>query len=243
MNRKAALALTVLATLAAIPAFAGPPYDTDDPEPTDFRHWEIYSFIAGSGFRGGTDGALGLDLNYGAVPDVQLTATVPMAFTHDIATRIGAGNLELGVKYRFFHNDAAGVSIAAFPRVIVPSGGHRFGTGRAAFQLPLWAQKDMGPWSLFGGGGYTFNPGSGNRNYWKGGVALTREVTPRLTLGAEATHQGPDARDAGAATTLGLGGTWRIRKPMSLLFSAGPGFERGTRQAQAHAYAALLLNF
>lgn len=243
MIRKAALAWAALAALVAIPAFAGPPYDTDDPEPTDFRHWEIYGFVTGSGFRGSTDGALGLDLNYGAVRDVQLTATVPMAFTHDNTTGIGAGNLEFGVKYRFFHSEAAGVSIAAFPRLIVPSGGHRFGTGRAAYQLPVWAQKDFGGWSLFGGGGYTINPGAGNRDYWKGGVALTREVTPRLTLGAEATHQGPDARDARPGSTLGLGGTWRVKGPASLLFSAGPGFERGTRQAQFHAYAALLLNF
>lgn len=141
MIRKAALALTALATFAATPAIAGPPYDTDDPEPTDLGHWEIYSFVAGSGFRGAIDGPLGLDLNYGAVRDVQLTATVPMAFSHDSMTRIGAGNLELGIKYRFFHNDAPGFSLAAFPRVMVPSGGRRLSTGRSAYQLPASSRE------------------------------------------------------------------------------------------------------
>jgi hypothetical protein len=237
------VALAGAVLLVATPAIAGPPYDTDDPVPTDFRHWEIYSFLAASGFRGQTEGSTGLDLNFGAMPGVQLTATLPMNFAQDPATRIGAGNIELGVKYRFFHSDSAGLSLAAFPRLILPSASHGFGSGRTAVQLPVWAQKDFGGWSLFGGGGYTINPGAGNRNFWKGGIALTREVTRRLSLGAEATFQGPDARDARSSATLGLGGSYRLKHPLSLLFSAGPGFERGSDRTQFHAYAALLLNF
>ena len=41
--------LRVLALLAlglAPPAFAGPPFLTDDPEPVDYRHWEAYLFSA-----------------------------------------------------------------------------------------------------------------------------------------------------------------------------------------------------
>src|SRR4051812_43790223 len=56
---------------AAGPAMAGPPYDTDDPEPTDRGHWEIYAFAAGDRIGGASDGAAGLDLNYGAAPGVQ----------------------------------------------------------------------------------------------------------------------------------------------------------------------------
>jgi hypothetical protein len=26
------------------PAFAGPPFITDDPEPVDLGHWEVYGF-------------------------------------------------------------------------------------------------------------------------------------------------------------------------------------------------------
>lgn len=241
--KKAWIVLAGSAILAATPAIAGPPYDTDDPVPTDFRHWEIYSFLAASGFRGQTEGAAGLDLNFGAMPGVQLTATLPMNFVHDPVTRIGAGNVELGVKYRFLHRDAAGFSIAAFPRIILPSARHGFGSGFAMVQLPVWAQKDFGGWSLFGGGGYTINPGAGNRDFWKGGIALTRELSPRLSLGAEATRQGPDARGARSSTRLGIGGSYRLKRLFSLLFSAGPSFERGSDRTQFHAYAALLLNF
>jgi len=29
-------------------AYAGPPYVSDDPEPTDYRHFEIYTFNSGT---------------------------------------------------------------------------------------------------------------------------------------------------------------------------------------------------
>ena len=40
------IAALVLAS-AAVPARAGPPYLTDDPDPTDLGHWEIYAFTTG----------------------------------------------------------------------------------------------------------------------------------------------------------------------------------------------------
>ena len=56
---------------------AGPPYLTDDPEPTDYQHFEIYTFTEGTATRDGTSGEGGIDFNYGGAPNLQLTATVP----------------------------------------------------------------------------------------------------------------------------------------------------------------------
>lgn len=224
-------------------AMAGPPYDTDDPEPTELHHWEIYDFAGGDRARGITEGKAGLDLNYGALPGVQLTATIPLDFETGAGTRISRGDLELGVKYRFLEREKAGFSIAAFPRLILPTAGKGFGTGRVRALLPVWAQKDAGPWSVFGGGGYTINPGAGNRDFWLGGLAVTREIGPRLSLGAEVTRQGPDGVGAGATTTLGLGGIWALKKPFAILASAGPEWEDGRSGAGIHFYVALGLNF
>jgi len=228
--------------MSATAAIAGPPYATDDPEPTDLGHWEIYAFIAGTRADGSFDGATGLDLNYGPVANVQLTATLPIDFTQDGGTHAGAGDVELGVKYRFLNDEAAGFSVAIFPRVTLPTASRRFGTGRVRLLLPVWAQKDFGPWSLFGGGGYTINPGAGNRDFWQSGLALTRNITPRLSLGAEITHQSPDAVGARSTTALGIGGIFHVAGPYSLLFSGGPVFEHhgGTG---VNGYAALGLNF
>jgi hypothetical protein len=227
-------------------AAAGPPYVTDDPEPTDLGHWEIYAFAGGTSVEHGYEGGVGVDLNYGLVKDVQITATLPLEVAHSggaagPGTRAAAGDVEIGVKYRFLHG--AGLDVAAFPRVILPTAGKGFGSGRVALLLPVWAQRDFGPWSLFGGGGYTINPGAGNRDFWQSGAALTRTVSPRLSLGGEATWQEADAIGGHSETSVGLGGIVKLGGPFSLLVSGGPVWQHHVRQTQYRAYAALGLAF
>src|SRR5262244_2485552 len=91
-------------------AFAGPPYFSDDPEPTDYRHFEIYTFTNGTHVRGDTSGVGGIDFNYGGAPDLQLTAVIPFAYDSPSGakTASGLGNVELAAKYRFLHQDDIG---------------------------------------------------------------------------------------------------------------------------------------
>lgn len=208
----------------ATPAAAGPPYLTDDPVPTDPGHWEIYAFAAGEGHRATLDGDAGLDLNYGALPGVQLTATLPISVGHAPLEgwRSGSGDVELGVKYRFLHDEEHGLSAAIFPRAILPTAARSPGE-RTRYLLPVWVGKDFkGGTSLFGGGGLTINPGPGNRDYWQGGVALTQDVTQNLSFGAEITRQGPDLSDGTAQTRAGLGSIIRLSKRYAVLLSGGP---------------------
>ena len=223
----------------ATPAIAGPPYATDDPAPTETGHWEIYSFITAEGRGGKYAGVAGLDLNYGPVPGVQLTATVPVEFEHDAGTRATFGNLELGVKYRVLNREATGVSVAIFPRVILPTSP---GGGRASFLLPVWAQKQAGPWTMFGGGGYTINPGVGNRDFAVGGAALTRTLTKGRSLGVEAFRQGPDVVGGRASTLLGIGGALPLGGPFVLIASGGPTIDDGS-ETRWRGYVAVALNF
>ena len=74
--------LAIAAFLAAMiqRALAGPPYVTDDPEPTEYLHWEIYVFSGGTQTRDGSAGAGGLDFNYGAGPNLQLSLTLPLGY-------------------------------------------------------------------------------------------------------------------------------------------------------------------
>jgi hypothetical protein len=167
---------------AAVPVIAGPPYLTDDPVPTDLGHWEIYSFTAVEGHRSDVDDDLGLDLNYGAVKGVQLTATLPLSFSHERPNgwRGGSGDVELGVKYRLINDEKEGFSAAIFPRAILPTAS-RSSSEKTHILLPLWVGKDFrGGTSLFGGGGYELNPGPRNRNFWQASVAVTTcERQPR----------------------------------------------------------------
>lgn len=224
-------------------AIAGPPYATDDPNPTELQHWEIHLYGSGTKSGGVLDGAGGVDVNYGLAPNVQLSATLPINFVHDRSTQTGLGDVEVGVKYRFYHDEAAGLSVAVFPRVFLPTAGKRFGTGRAQLLLPVWAQKDFGPWSLFGGGGYTINPGPGNRNFWQSGIALTRTMGSRLSLGGEVTQQSASVKGRRSTTAFGVGATYQLGGPFALLVSAGPGLEHGSGNKFFNTYAALRITF
>jgi hypothetical protein len=238
---RAAVALAF--TAAAVPAIAGPPYLTDDPIPTDTGHWEIYGFTAGQRAGSAVDADAGLDLNYGPVAGIQLTATLPLGFSHEQAEgwRSGTGDVELGVKYRFFKDERAGVSAAIFPRAILPTSTiarHE----RTRLLLPVWLQKDFpGRTSLFGGGGYEINPGPGNRDFWLAAAALTHDFGKGVSAGMEVAHQSPDSVGATSETDLGAGTIIHISGPASLLTSVGPTWI--DHHTGYHLYLALGLNF
>lgn len=227
------------AALLAAPAQAGPPFLTDDPVPTDIGHWEMYAFSAAEGRRSDFDGAAGLDLNYGPVKGLQLTATLPLSFSHvrGEGWQGGSGYVELGVKYRFFQNDERVLSASIFPRVILPTAAHS-PDEKTRLLLPLWIGKDFaGDTSVFGGGGYLINPGSGNRNVWQVAIAVTHELSEQFLVGAEVTQQGADVVGGTAQTRAGLGAIIHLSGPASLLFSGGPTW--ADRQTGYHLYGAI----
>ncbi|HWS10822.1 MAG TPA: hypothetical protein VN362_23495, partial [Xanthobacteraceae bacterium] len=164
--------------LGITPAMAGPPYLTDDPEPTDYKHFEIYTFTNGIATRGDTNGEAGVDFNYGGAPNLQLTATVPAAYDLPAGGPFvgGLGNVELAAKYRFLTQQNVGLDVAVFPRVFLPSGAANVGEQHASFLLPVWMQKDWGPWSAFGGGGCEVNRGGDARDFCLAGLVVTRQI-------------------------------------------------------------------
>jgi hypothetical protein len=217
----------LLLALISAPATAGPPYVTDDPEPTETGHWEIYGYTQGTRVGGETLGENGLDINYGGAKDLQLTVVVPFEYDADHSTRGGLGDLQLGAKYKFIHQDDKGwlPDVSFFPHVYLPTSTGYFGDGRTGWFLPLWAEKDIGKWSTFGGGGYTFNPGPGNRNYWLAGWAVTRKLTDKLTLGGEIYHQTPDTIGHKDLTGMGLGFQYQMLTHWAVIGSGGPALE------------------
>jgi len=226
-------------------AIAGPPYITDDPEPTDFQHYENYVFWTGTNTRDGTSASAGLDLNYGGAPGLQLTAVLPMAYQTSPSGGSAAnlGNIELAAKYRFLHQDDVGWDVAVFPRVFLPSGSARVGSRHGAFFLPLWVERSWESWTTFGGGGCELNRGSGSKDFCLAGWAVTHQVLANLQLGAEVVHQTPDVKGGRASTGLGFGMIYDLSEHYHLLAYAGPGLQNAPETGRYTWYASILVTF
>ena len=237
------------------PALAGPPFITDDPEPVDYQHWEITTFAAGGHIRGETSGtAPGLEVNYGALPDLHVHIITPLAYDKVSGDKVhyGYGDTELGVKYRFIDSekDDWWPQVTIFPALEIPTGDTRQGlgtTGEIRAFLPLWIGKDFGDWTTYGGGGYWNNPGNGNKNYWFFGWALQRKITDKLMLGGELFHQTADTIITSptnkSSTGFNLGGTYDISENYHLLLSAGRGIQNAQTANSFSYYTAFQWTF
>jgi hypothetical protein len=237
--------IALVTVLLARPALAGPPYVSDDPEPTDYKHFEIYTFSNGTATRGDIGGASGIDFNYGAAPDLQLTATLPVAFDNPAAGNagFGPGNVELAAKYRFLHQDTFGLDVSVFPRVFLPSPTKNIGNPNASLLLPVWVQKDWsGGWSAFGGGGCVVSGRTAQDFCLTGGV-VTYQLLPKLQLGVELFHQTADGSGTPATTSLGLGARYDINDTYHLLGYIRRGIEYTDATDQYSWYASVLFTF
>jgi hypothetical protein len=226
-------------------AAAGPPYVSDDPEPTDYKHFEIYTFNGGTTARDGTTGASGIDFNYGAAPDLQLTATLPAGFVRPGGggTAIGLSNIELAAKYRFLHQDGFGLDVSVFPRVFLPSATSGIGDGHASLLLPIWVQKDWsGGWSAFGGGGCTFSEFRA-LDFCQVGAVLTYQLLPKLQIGGELFHQTADSSGMPAASSIGVGLRYDLSDNYHVLGYVRRGIENANETDGYSWYASVLFTF
>lgn len=250
------LRITLLLLLLPYAASAGPPFLTDDPEPVDYGHWEINNAIIGAHVKGETSGAApSIDINYGAAPNLQLHINLAMAYDrmNGGALYYGLDDTELGFKYRFLNpgKDDWWPQVAVYPLFELPTGVDAEkglgATGEARQFLPIWAQKDFGDWTTYGGGGWWHNPGEGNRDFWFFGWALMRKVTDKLSLGGELFYQTAETviitPSDRPTSGFNLGGTYDFNDTYHLLFSAGRGIEYEQTNDAVTYYLALQLTF
>jgi hypothetical protein len=205
---------------------AGPPYVTDDPEPTDTGHWENYLYSQGASSAGQSlESQTGIEINYGAAENTQLSLSVPLE------PNPGPGGMGVvwapfggGVKYRFIQEDDQGwrPQVAIFPQVFIPVGPLNRGAPVTEL-LPIWVQKSVGKWTTFGGGGYTFNRGGDNRSYIIYGWALQRQLTDRFSLGAEIFGQSSDHTRERSATAAGIAAQYDLSNRWHVIGSINTG--------------------
>jgi hypothetical protein len=209
---------------------AGPPLVTDDPEPVEFQHWEVYlASLQMKSATGWSGTSPHVEVNYGVVPDVQLHIIMPLAYNAPASggSHYGYGDTELGVKYRFVSETDSRLQVGVFPPLEVPSGNGHEGLGSAQLQifLPLWIQKSWGKkerqWTTYGGGGFWMTPGPGNQNWGYVGWLLQRQPTHQLTVGAEVFHETPKQICGDSDTIINGGGIYDFSDTYHLMLSAG----------------------
>jgi hypothetical protein len=207
----------------------GPPYQTDDPVPVDYQHYEFYIF-------GGVDGTTAeidstgpaFEFNWGAVPRVQVHAILPWGVVAPSnnpvylpggvgPTYFGLTDVELGAKIAFIKEGKRMPQIGSFTMFEMPTGNYDkgLGVGKVWYKLPVWLQKNEGKWLFDGGGGYTVVPQTGYRNFPYTGWLVKRELSEQWELGVEVFAHGREgfaAAQTQASTMIDMGGYYHFKK-------------------------------
>ena len=188
---------------------------------------EAYLFSSGGRSAAGTalDAAPGMEVNYSFLPDTFAHLVIPLAYSDPRhgGSAYGPGDVELGFKWRFVSQQRDGVDVATFPLVELPTGSARRGLGshRPSYFVPLWLEKDWGPWTIYGGGGRWFTHETGQRDWWYAGVLVQRQLGPDLYLGGEVFHKTAQTVAGRAGNGFNIGGGYTLGGPWQVLFSAG----------------------
>jgi hypothetical protein len=231
--------LFLLFSLTATKLWAGPPFQTDDPQPVDLGHFEFYQFGSVSCTPVVTN-ATGpaFEFNWGAVPNVQLHIIVPFGATRPSNNPIylpagtgsnayGLTDTETGAKIRFVQETKHRPQIGIYPMFELPTGSYSkgLGVGKVWYKLPLWIQKSWGEWTSYGGVGYQVVPQTQYRNFLYTGWLLQRNIGKKLTLGGEVyahRKEGFATPQTESSTLVDFGGAYYFKNPgLQLLFAYG----------------------
>ncbi len=87
------------------------------------------------------------------------------------------------------------------------------GVGKTWYKLPLWIQKDFGPWTTYGGGGYEIVDQVGYSNFRYAGWLLQRDLGDKWTLGAGSGITEGGQPQTHSSTMVDVGGYYYFRKP------------------------------
>jgi hypothetical protein len=230
MNNKARTIglASLVATSWSGRTLAGPPYNTDDPEPVELRHWEFYLASQHSHARDGWSGtAPHFEVNYGVIANMQLHLIAPLAYASPKGGRstYGYGDTELGIKYRFVQEQKWVPQIGTFPFLEVPTGSRSLGLGNGTAQIfvPIWLQKSIGPWTSYGGAGWWIDAGRTPRHWWYFGWLVQRRIIEGFSLGTEVFHQTRREPGSERDTRFNVGSVIDISDEHHVLLSAGRG--------------------
>lgn len=190
------IAAVVLAMYLSLPrpASAGPPFETDDPEPVDCHHVEI-DVAQGRQSEPARTGPI-WEVDYGPTKNVELS--------------VGGqpGELELASAIRFLPETKYTPQVGFLPALTVNA------NGETETFMPFWAQKTIGQWTVFGGGGVSHGDEFT-------GVTVMHNSRSGSSLGLEFYHESQHNPILPAAPRVGLGYVDQVAPSHAFMFWVG----------------------
>lgn len=148
------------------------------------------------------------------------SASAPAPSRTDKDWTTGLGTSEVGVKWRYFDDEASGWTASMYPQLglnLDPNSGRRglANPGKSLF-LPLEAAGNIGPISLDVEVGRNFQQQGGDQ--WIGGIVLAHAFVEGYEVMFETRRQ---IGGSSASTLLNLGSRWELSKTFSFLGAVG----------------------
>lgn len=193
---RCAIAMVALAGCIAIahPAWAGPPFETDDPEPVDCHHVEVDLAQGRQGEPAGTGPIWEVD--YGPTKNVELSIG-------------GQGkDVELASAIRFLPETKTTPQVGFLPALTIRA------NGETETFLPFWAQKTIGKWTIFGGGGVSHGDEFT-------GITVLHNAARGSSVGVEYYHESQHHPIVPSAPRLGVGYIDQVSPSHALMFWIG----------------------
>lgn len=217
-------ALPIMLCLAVFSSLAGPPLETDDPDTPGPKRWEIN---LSSPFATRDDTWLFqplLDINYGVGERVQFKLKPRLAVLDEPGqtAEVGAGNIQLGIKWRFLDQARAGVSVSVYPQADLNPPGDSVNRGLVSegsqFFMPFQIQRTFGETKVYVEAGYNWR--EQQTDEWALGFAAEHSLTQSFRLVGELRNVADD--DFGNYEFFfNAGFKWSFHKNATLLASAG----------------------
>ncbi|MSP03249.1 MAG: hypothetical protein EXR07_19720 [Acetobacteraceae bacterium] len=212
----------------------------------DPGHFEINLSGQYTRVLGGTTATVpGFEINYGVIERLQISVAAQLALSHvdGVGANAGPGDVRIALKYRFIDaaKDGWRPDVAFAPAITIPSGSQQRGLGAGQIQgfLPLWVAKEFGPWTVFGGGGYTINPGPGRLNWWFAGLGVKREIDANWSFGAEIFQTTATQRGGKDSTGFNLAALYNFNETHHIMAAVG----RNLLHARENNEFSALLNY
>ena len=228
LNKKSFFIFCIILLLPHKISLGGPPFNTDDPEPVNFRHWEYYvSSINNHQQRVWSGTSPHFEINYGLIPNVQVHLLLPLNYYYsgDQGSGFGYADTEFGIKYRFVQETENSPQIGTFPIIEIPTiKNSEFSDGKIKIYIPVWMQKSWGKLTTYGGAGYWINRGAGNKNWIFSGWEIQYDFSKTLTLGGEIYFHSASTKDTKSATGFNIGGSVNPTEKLHFIFSLGHTF-------------------